>query len=323
MILDEAHIIVEGGKGGDGHISFRREKYIPRGGPDGGNGGKGGDVYFTGTTDLSALYYFRYKHTIIGDDGRPGEKNKKTGKNGKDISVKIPIGTVITDKTSGEHWEVLKEDDEILIAHGGKGGRGNFEFRSNENKAPTFAEKGEEGELRDLHLDLKFIADVGIIGLPSVGKSSLLNRLTKAHAKVGDYPFTTLEANLGEHKGIILADIPGLIEGAHKGRGLGIKFLKHINKTKLLLHCIDCTTSDLKSDYQKIRNELGEYDKDFIKKDEILALTKTDLIEKKDLTKKINHAKKFHKKIISCSIIDDESMHALQKYLMNLLKRIE
>ncbi|KXK11420.1 MAG: GTPase Obg [Microgenomates bacterium OLB23] len=233
VLIDDITITVQAGKGGDGGIFFRKEKFIPRGGPDGGNGGMGGSIYVVGVSDIAALRSFRYKKDIKAPNGEAGRGKKQHGARGADIELRIPIGSLITDTLTGDVWEINNPGDTYMVARGGYGGRGNHEFKSSTEQAPDFAEEGRPGKFRTLHISLQFIADVGLIGLPSAGKSSLLNALTNTNVKVADYPFTTLEPHLGMLETTVLADIPGLIEGAHTGKGLGIKFLKHIEKKHL------------------------------------------------------------------------------------------
>ncbi len=319
MIVDEVEITVQAGRGGDGHVSFRREKFISRGGPDGGNGGHGGSVIFIGVSDLSALRQFRFKKHIDGNNGAPGGRKKMSGRDADSIYIKIPIGTEITDLRTSEKESIDIVGQEIIIARGGRGGRGNFEFKSNENKAPTQHEPGRPGQLKNIKLSLHFIADIGLIGLPSAGKSSLLNALTRADVKVGDYPFTTLEANLGEMDGIILADIPGLIEGAHAGKGLGIKFLKHIEKTKALIHCIDATSLDPIKDYETIRSELEKFNPSLVEKNEIILFTKSDLVDKVRISEYTKIMKKYKRQILACSILDDSGIAKIKNLLHEIV----
>lgn len=291
MIVDEAVITVKAGDGGDGAVSFRREKYVQKGGPDGGNGGDGGEVYIEGVADLSALKRFRYQKEFEAENGGRGMPKKMSGKNGKDLVLKVPVGTVIVDKRSNERWDISKIGEPLLIAIQGKGGRGNWHFRSPSNTTPKQFERGGWGQKRILELELQLIADVGFIGLPNAGKSSLLNELTRASVRVADYPFTTLEPNLGAMPSfaktsdgkshLILADIPGLIEGASGGKGLGIKFLRHIRRTKVLVHCISAESNDVARDYQIVRQELKQFDPELLKKKELVVLTKVDLVNKK------------------------------------------
>lgn len=316
MITDEVTLKISAGKGGNGKVSFRRAKYIPRGGPDGGNGGKGGDVYIEGVTDLSALNSYASLHEIKADDGHPGQSKKMYGRNAEDLTLKLPIGTQIIDTETGEVIDVTKAGERLLFLKGGWGGKGNFEFRSATRQAPDFAEEGKPGKSKTVMLSLQYIADIGLIGLPNAGKTSLLNALTKAGAKVGAYPFTTPEPNLGVLHGKVLADIPGLIEGAHEGKGLGIRFLKHIKKTRLLLHCIDVTTEDPKGVYKQIRNELEEFGEGLTDKPEIILLTKTDEATPDQIKKAEKALKSTKRLILPCSVLDETSMKVVTKAIL-------
>lgn len=275
MLVDEVEIIIKGGHGGPGRVSFRGKK---GGGPDGGNGGRGGNVFVKATTDIYALTPFLSKRECKAEDGQQGGRGLRSGADGKDLILNMPIGTYFKD-AMGNEYELTREGQEILLAKGGLGGRGNESFKSSSNTTPTYAQRGLRGEEKNFKIKLKLIADFGLIGLPNAGKSSLLNEITNANAKIGDYPFTTLEPNLGVLNGKVLADIPGLIEGASEGKGLGHKFLKHIEKVKLLLHCIASDSDDPKRDYKIVRDELKKYNPELLEKQEIILLTKSDIKE--------------------------------------------
>lgn len=326
MLTDEVTILVKGGMGGNGAVSFKRNAQTAKGGPDGGNGGNGGNVYFQGINDVTALSVFNYKKKITAEDGVKGRKQNLYGRNGKDTIVFLPIGTFVTDLTANENFEIINTQDKILVARGGKGGRGNNEFKSAIEQTPYYAEKGLPGEEKKLLLVLKLIADVGLIGLPNSGKSSLLSVLTRAHPKIGDYPFTTLEPNFGvmlktlspsNGEELVIADIPGLIEGASNGKGLGINFLKHIEKTKTLLHCLDIQSEDLKRDYGIVRKELIEYDNKLSEKTEIILLTKSDMLSKGKANKKLSIAKKLNKSAFTVSIYNEGELSNLKNLLLS------
>ncbi len=323
MLIDDVTILVSAGKGGDGAITYRKEKFVPRGGPDGGNGGRGGSISVLGVSSIDALKQFRYRKEIKADNGEGGKSKKMHGKNAENLVIRVPVGSIIRDlEDDTVVWEVTAPGEEFVLVRGGRGGRGNHEFRTSENKTPDFAEEGRRGQSRTLHINLQFIADVGLIGLPSAGKSSLLNVLTNADVKIGAYDFTTLEPHLGVSDRIVIADIPGLIEGAHEGKGLGIKFLKHIEKTSLLLHCIDSTIENVEQSYKVIRKELEEYSQNLAEKREIILLTKSDLIDdEKELKEKTKILKRFTKNILVCSIADDASIEKLKATLQKEVKK--
>lgn len=312
MLIDEVEIILIAGHGGVGKVSFNPGK---KSGPNGGNGGRGGDVYIRVTSDLTALNQFSKIKTIEAEDGFSGGKFQQSGKDGKDLEIIMPLGTEITDMKTGEVFQLNNLDQRILICKGGLGGKGNYELRSSRRTTPLYAQKGLNGQERHLKVELKLIADFGLIGLPNAGKSSLLNELTSANVKTADYPFTTLEPNLGMWNKKIIADIPGLIEGASIGKGLGIKFLKHIEKVKLLLHCLPADSEDVVKDYQTIIKELGQYKKELLDKKEIIILTKTDLVDNKEIKKKMTRLKKFKKPIFPVSIHDWDSLQSLEGIL--------
>ena len=319
MLIDDVVITVKAGNGGNGAVSFRQNEGNPKGGPDGGNGGNGGDVYLVGVDDLSALKQFQFKKVLKADDGVQGKKKNLFGKNAEDLMIKVPKGTRVTDSTGIFICEIDEAGEPFLIARGGNGGRGNNEFKSSTNQSPRYAETGEMGEEKILRLELRLIADVGLIGLPNAGKSSLLSVLTNATPKIGNYPFTTLEPNIGVMDGVFLADIPGLIEGASGGRGLGIKFLKHIEKTALLVHCIDATLDDPQKAYKTVRDEFEKYNTELLNKPELVVLTKIDLIDEKDLALKKKSLTKVSKNILTVTAYDDKSLAALKKAITSLL----
>src|SRR3989344_3829374 len=318
MLIDEVIITVKGGNGGNGAISFKRNAQTAKGGPDGGNGGNGGNLYVQGENDVDTLTSFRYKKEIKAQDGVNGGRYNLYGKNGQDLVINVPLGTVITNLETKEGFEVTNETDKILIAKGGKGGRGNNEFKTSTAQAPKYRELGQSGEVKKIKLELKMIADIGFIGLLNAGKSSLLAVLTNAHPKIADYPFTTLEPNLGVMEGLVIADIPGLIEGASAGKGLGDKFLKHIERTKLLVHCIDSSSQNPSQDYKTVRKELEDYSSKLLEKEEVIALTKSDLIDEKKKKDLMRIFKKFRKEVILISLYNDESVDDLKKLLLKL-----
>jgi len=287
-------------------------------GPTGGSGGRGGDVYVVGVNNITALNRYRYRKDIRAENGKNGGLNNKDGANGKDIIVTVPTGTTITDKETGQCFDILKIASPTIIARGGQGGHGNFFFRSSVNTTPKIAENGRNGETRNLKLELRLIADVGIIGLPNAGKSSLLNCLTNATSRVANYPFTTLEPNLGDYRGLILADIPGIIEGASQGKGLGIKFLKHIERTRILFHCISSDSLDLEKDYQIIRKEIADFHSALTNKQEYLFLTKSDNLSGKETRERLKVLEKHNPLVIAISILDEESIEKVKNILDNL-----
>ncbi len=287
MFIDRARIHVRGGDGGNGVTAFRREKFVPRGGPSGGDGGRGGTVFIESTEGMNTLLHFRYNPEHTAGRGRHGEGSKRYGADGKDIVIKVPVGTLITDELTGEVVHDFTEPGErVSVASGGRGGRGNAQFATSTNRAPRYHEDGKPGEERWLILELKLIADVGLVGLPNAGKSTLISRISAARPKIADYPFTTLEPNLGvvdlgDFKTFVVADIPGLIEGAHTGAGLGDRFLRHVERTKLLLHLVDVSgmAEDPISDYQMVTRELEAYSRQVAAKPKIVVATKLDALD--------------------------------------------
>lgn len=320
MLVDNIGLIIKAGNGGDGAATFLRNEMTAKGGPDGGNGGNGGNIYFQGSTNINDLREFRYKKNITADDGIPGKHKKLFGKNAEDLTILLPLGTRITDTNSTRVIEIIDKTTKVLIAKGGKGGRGNTEFKSATNQTPRYAEKGTQGEEKKLFLELRMIADVGLIGLPNAGKSSLLSVLTNATPKIGAYAFTTLEPNIGMLGKHAIADIPGLIEGASKGKGLGVEFLKHIEKTKVLVHCIDSSDADPEKTYETVRNEFKQFNISLLNKPEIILLTKTDLADEKTVKKNVKLLEKKNKKILTASIYNEKSLEVLKEKLENILK---
>ncbi len=321
--LDQVKIYVKAGNGGSGSPSFRREKFVEFGGPDGGDGGKGGSVILISERNLNTLIDYRYQQHFKAERGKDGSGKNKTGKGGEDLYLKVPLGTQVFEEDNKTLiYDFKSQKEEFLVASGGKGGFGNTRFKSSTNRAPKKFTKGGHGEEFWIWLQLKTIADIGIIGLPNAGKSSLLASMTSANPKIANYKFTTINPNLGvasyDDKEVTLADIPGLIEGAHTGIGLGIKFLKHIERCKTLLHLIDITEDDLFNSYNQVRKELSKYSKDLVKKKEIVVLNKTDLIdeeEKKDKIKKLKN--KLKKNIFLMSTMDKKSVSDIKSKLVN------
>ncbi|MFH1392986.1 MAG: GTPase ObgE [Patescibacteria group bacterium] len=319
MLIDDVTIEVKAGNGGRGAVAFNNTKMNL--GPAGADGGNGGSVYFEGVSDLNALSQFRYKKKLTAENGENGKKQFNDGADGKDLIFKIPVGTVVHNLSSGENLEIMAIGQQLLIAKGGVGGKGNFKFRSSTNTSPTEFEEGTPGEECELRLELKLIADVGFIGLPNVGKSSLLNELTSAKSKVANYPFTTLDPNLGAYYELILADIPGLIEGASSGKGLGIKFLRHIERVKTLFHFISAESATPAKDYQIIRNELGAYNKELLEKTEYIFLSKSDLLAEKEIEEKIKALEETDKKVLAISINDKNSIKCVEEILREIIKQ--
>jgi GTP-binding protein len=285
MFVDEVSITVKAGRGGDGSRSFRREMFVPRGGPDGGDGGDGGDVVFTASQRLATLLDLRYQRHYEAEDGKPGGGSNCTGRRGKSVEVLLPVGTIIYDLNTGQPLADLTADgDSVIIARGGKGGRGNSHFATSTNRVPTHCERGTAGEEHELRLELKLLADIGLIGFPNAGKSTLISAISAARPKIADYPFTTLVPNLGvvrygEDRSFVVADIPGLIEGAHEGKGLGIQFLRHVERTSLLLHLIDISEAaveDPVASFEIMRQELTAYDPALANRPFVVVPTKTD-----------------------------------------------
>jgi len=322
MFIDEAKITAKAGNGGHGCLSFRREKFIPKGGPDGGNGGKGGDVYFVTDENLDTLLDFAGKHNWKAQNGKGGQGSNKTGADGEDLIIKVPIGTLIYDEELNLLLKDMKEAAmKVVICRGGKGGRGNKSFATSTNQAPRTTTPGQEGQQRKLRLELKLIADAGIVGMPNAGKSTLISRCSDARPKIADYPFTTLEPVLGivelsDYRRFVLADIPGLIEGAHKGAGLGFEFLRHIERTTIIAHILDIMPvdgSEPADNYKVIRRELKAYSKALARKKEVIIANKIDLDPDGKIIEKLK--KKMKKKIYPISAVTGEGIKELTEIL--------
>lgn len=331
QFIDQAQIEVEAGKGGDGIVAFRREKYVPAGGPSGGNGGRGGSVIFVAVENLQTLLDFRYNHIFKGENGGRGGPNNCTGASGKDLIIEVPCGTVIYDaETDDLLGDLTQPNQRLVIAQGGKGGLGNQHFLSNRNRAPEYALPGLPGERKLLRLELKLLAEVGIIGLPNAGKSTLISSLSAARPKIADYPFTTLIPNLGVVRkptgdGTVFADIPGLIEGAAEGAGLGHDFLRHIERTRVLLHLIDATSDDVIRDYNTIQQELQAYGRGLTERMQILALNKIDAVDRETvdleaLATQLNHLS--HAPIFLISAVTRTGLEPLLQQVWGILDQI-
>ena len=320
--LDQAKIYIKAGNGGSGSASFRREKFVEYGGPDGGDGGDGGSIIIQSDRNLNTLIDFRYAQHFKAQHGRHGSKRNKTGANGEDLVLKVPLGTQVYEEDNNTLiYDFTKNKEKYLIASGGKGGLGNVRFKSSTNRAPRKKTNGKLGEEFWIWLQLKVIADIGIIGKPNAGKSSLLAALTRAKPKIANYPFTTINPNLGVSyyggKEITLADIPGLVEGAHKGVGLGDKFLRHIERCKILLHLVDLSESDLLSTYKKIKFELSNYDKSLVKKKEIIFFNKSDLLQDHEINEKLkDFKKKIKTKYEIVSVYSNKDIQKIKKLLI-------
>jgi len=324
--LDEAVINTVSGNGGKGCVSFRRERFIPKGGPDGGDGGKGGDIIIRASKRLTTLSDFNSKRNIKSQNGRPGRGKNQTGKNGAYTIIEVPLGTLVYDEDTGDMLaDLIEEDEDILIVPGGKGGKGNSHFATSTNRAPRFAQPGIPGQSKRIRLSLKYLADIGLIGLPNVGKSTLLSRLTTAHPKIDSYPFTTLFPNLGviefdDQDRLTVADIPGLIEGASEGRGLGHHFLKHVERTRFLLHLIDITRAPahhLLEDFYVLQDELGKYSPSLTQKEQMVLINKIDLVSSgyDNIDKMISALKRIGFETLPISALTGDGLETLKQIL--------
>lgn len=321
MFIDEVTLNIKAGDGGDGIVAWRHEKGVDHAGPGGGDGGNGGDVFVRGTRDIGGLHKYNFEKDFSAEDGITGLNKGMKGANGRSLTLDVPIGSVLHNHTTGEEFDVLSEEP-ILILKGGRGGFGNEHFKGSRNIAPTESTPGKPGEQAEFFIELKLVVDLGFIGLPNAGKSSLLNALTNAKAKIGNYQFTTLSPNLGDLFGYIIADIPGLIEGASEGKGLGFKFLRHVSRTRVLLHCISADTDDCVAAYRLVRKELESYSHELATKDEYVLLTKTDLVSLEELEEKKAIFEKIGKKVLVVSTINDESLKYLSDFLVTMLRNV-
>ena len=327
--IDEIKIYAEAGRGGDGVVRWRQEKFVPKGGPAGGDGGRGGNFYILAVRDVHILSKYKAKKSFSAGRGENGANKSLHGKNGEDFVLELPIGSIITNFETDEKWQLTREGEKILLLKGGYGGFGNEHFKSSINTTPKEWRPGEEGEKGNFKIELELFADIGLIGLPNAGKTSLLNTLTNAEAKVGDYAFTTLDPNLGDFYGYIIADIPGVIEGASEGKGLGVKFLRHIKRTKMLAHLVSFENSNMLKSYKEIRKELEKYDKKLnlgeeglSSKDEIIILIKSDVMDdQKIIAKKAAELKKLKKKVFTLTLFDDKMVKKFKDELVKILKK--
>ncbi|MDP3996070.1 MAG: GTPase ObgE [bacterium] len=320
MLIDELNLRLSAGRGGDGVVRWLHLKGKEFSGPAGGDGGRGADVYVLGVRDIGKLSDYRNKKEFLAEDGGNGKNKSQKGANGKDLVISMPVGSVITDMETGKTCELLQEGEKILLLKGGNGGYGNEHFKGSVNQRPKEWTAGKEGEKGNFYIELRLIADAGFVGLPNAGKTSLLNELTRAGAKVGAYQFTTLEPNLGAFYGFVLADIPGLIEGAAEGKGLGHKFLRHVRRTKVILHCVSLENEDLLETYDAVRDELLAYASELMEKKEIIILTKTDTKTPSEIKKAVRMMKKKAKTVLTVSILNDDELKNFKDELTKILR---
>lgn len=319
--IDELNFYGEAGRGGDGVVRWRQEKFVPRGGPAGGDGGRGGDFYIEAVRDIGILAQYKSKKEFKAERGEDGGKKSLHGKTGADYVLKLPVGSIVTNIETNERWELNNPEEKFLILKGGYGGYGNEHFKSSVNTTPKEQNNGQDGEKGNFHVELELFADVGLVGLPNAGKSSLLNSITNAQAKVGNYAFTTLDPNLGDFYGHIIADLPGLIEGASEGKGLGTKFLRHIKRTRMLAHLVSLENEDPMQVYKEIRTELEKFGQGLPEKDEIIVLTKTDTVDDKKIKSEVKKFEKLKnvKKVLTLSLYDDKQVEDFKHELSKIL----
>lgn len=322
-LIDEVQIHISAGRGGDGVVRWRQEKFKPLSGPGGGNGGRGGDVYIESVSDIGYLDFYRHTKDFQAEDGQPGGNNGKQGGDGDTLTLKFPVGSIIKNRVTGEVFELDHIDQKILVLKGGRGGLGNEWFKSSKNTTPRESTSGAPGESAQFHVELRMFADIGLVGLPSAGKSTLINALTNAKSKVAAYHFTTLDPHLGAFHEFIIADIPGIIEGASTGKGLGTKFLKHIARTRAIAHVVSLESEDLAADYTTIRNELARHDPELAAKDEIIIFSKSDMADEKEIETKIKSIAKYTKGklMFTVSAYDDASIKKLSDGLVKYLRK--
>ncbi len=318
--VDELKIYARAGSGGDGVVRWRQDKFEDRGGPAGGDGGRGADIYLEGVKDSDLLARYTHDTRFVAPDGESGAKKKMSGQDGEDMFIKLPVGSVVTNLDNGEVYELTEEGQKILILKGGKGGLGNDHFKSSLNTTPYESTPGKPGETANLFVELRLFADLGLVGYPNAGKSTLINSVTNAKSKIGAYAFTTLDPHLGVLQEFVIADIPGIIEGASEGKGLGVKFLKHIKRTKMIAHLVSFENEDMMQMYKNIRKELENYDADLAKKDEIIILTKTDMSDEKTIAKTVKSFEKLGKTVLTMSAFDDESVKKVGDELVKILR---
>lgn len=319
--IDELTIRARSGSGGNGVVRWLHLKGVEFAGPSGGNGGSGGNVYFRPVRDIGILARYTGRKEFAAGRGGDGEKNSRHGKDGEDITIDVPVGSVVTNTATGETWDLTEEGKPVLALRGGRGGLGNEYFKSSTNKSPRESTSGKRGEEAVFYIELKLIVDAGFVGLPNAGKSSLMNALTGARAKVGEYPFTTLDPNLGVLYGYVLADIPGLIEGAAAGKGLGHKFLRHIARTRVLLHCISLEHEDPALPYETIRAELAEFDRSLLKKQEVVIFTKTDLVSDEVMSAREHLMRARGLDALSVTVLDDSSVKRVRDELVSRFRK--